>query len=49
LEARITLEVFVERVASAAPRAGWAYHKVPIFWANGPVDLDVRLTAEPPA
>ncbi|HEY2304127.1 MAG TPA: cytochrome P450 [Acidimicrobiales bacterium] len=47
LEARVTLEVFVERVATAATRPGWTYRKVPIFWANGPIDLDVRLTPEP--
>jgi uncharacterized membrane protein len=47
LEARITLEVFVERVATAAPAPGWTYRKVPIFWANGPIDLHARLIALP--
>jgi cytochrome P450 family 144 len=47
LEARITLQVFVERVATAAPAPGWTYRKVPIFWANGPIDLHARLIALP--
>ena len=45
LEGRVTTEVFVERVSSAAPVAGWRNRKVPVFWANGPVDLPVSLTA----
>lgn len=44
LEGRVTTEVFVERVGTVAPVAGWRPRKVPVFWANGPVDLPVVLT-----
>jgi cytochrome P450 len=44
LEAKVTTEVFVERVGTAAPVDGWRYRKVPVFWANGPVDVQVVLT-----
>jgi len=44
LEGRVTTEVFVERVGAVAPVAGWEYRKVPVFWANGPVDRPVTLT-----
>jgi cytochrome P450 family 109 len=44
LEGRVTLEVFLERVAAVEPDAGWVHHKVPVFWANGPIDLPLRVT-----
>jgi cytochrome P450 len=43
LEARVVLEVFLARVARVEPEPGWQQRKVPIFWANGPIDLPVRV------
>ena len=43
LEGRVCTEVFVERVGRVAPVAGWRYRKVPVFWANGPIDVRVTL------
>lgn len=45
LEARVALDTFLDRVGSAAPAEGWSRRKTPVFWANGPVDLPVALTA----
>ena len=45
LEGRVITEVFVERVAKVALVEGWRYRKVPVFWANGPID--VQVTMEP--
>jgi cytochrome P450 len=44
LEGRVALDTFLDRVGSVAPEPGWARRKTPVFWANGPVDLPVRLT-----
>ena len=44
LEGRVTTEVFLERVGAVAPVAGWTYRKVPVFWANGPIDVRVTVT-----
>lgn len=44
LEARVALDTFLDRVASAAVAPGWRRRKAPVFWANGPVDLPVDLT-----
>ncbi len=44
LEARVALEVFLERVQHATLDAGYEHEKVPVFWANGPEHLHVRLT-----
>lgn len=44
LEGRVTLEVFLERVGSVEPEPGWSHRKVPVFWANGPIDLPLRVT-----
>jgi cytochrome P450 len=46
LEGRVTIEEFLARVARVEPEPGWEPRKVPIFWANGPVDVRVRLVAE---
>jgi len=43
LEAKVALEVFFDRVQDAALEAGHTYVKVPVFWANGPEHLRVRL------
>lgn len=45
LEGKVTTEVFVERVGRLAPAEGWRYRKVPVFWANGPIDVRVTLSA----
>jgi cytochrome P450 len=45
LEGRVTTEVFVDRVGRVAPIDGWHYRKVPVFWANGPIDVRVTLSA----
>ncbi len=49
LEARVVLEVAVERLASIELDADFAWEKVPVFWANGPARLPARLTARPTA
>jgi hypothetical protein len=43
MEARIALEVFVDRVGSVTVVPGWERQKVSVFWANGPATLPVRL------
>lgn len=45
LEGKVVTEVFVERVGRLAPVADWRYRKVPVFWANGPIDVRVTLGA----
>jgi hypothetical protein len=45
MEARIALEVFADRVESVSVVPGWQWQKVPVFWANGPSTLPVRLVA----
>jgi cytochrome P450 len=44
LEAKVALEVFFDRVQQATLEAGHTDLKVPVFWANGPEHLRVRLT-----
>jgi cytochrome P450 len=44
LEARVALDVFLDRVASASFAPGYAWRKTPVFWANGPAELPVVLT-----
>ena len=43
LEARVALETVLDRVDSIEVVDGWVWRKTPVFWANGPVDLPVRL------
>lgn len=43
LEAKVALEVFLDRVKSASLDAAQRDEKVPVFWANGPEHLLVRL------
>ena len=45
LEARVALEVFLDRVVSARPVDPLRYDPVPVFWAHGPRALEVELTA----
>ena len=43
LEARVVLEVAVERLARIELAPGFVWEKVPVFWANGPARLPARL------
>jgi 2-hydroxy-5-methyl-1-naphthoate 7-hydroxylase len=47
MEARVALEVFLDRVASITPEPGWQRTRVPVFWANGPDSLPVQVVAAP--
>lgn len=44
LEARVALEVFLDRVASVHPLEPGAYEEVPVMWAHGPRALRVALS-----
>jgi len=43
LEARVALETVLDRIDSFEVEPGWTWRKTPVFWANGPVDLPVRV------
>lgn len=43
LEARVAIEVFLDRVGSATAIDPGTYDGVPVFWAHGPRTLRVRL------
>jgi cytochrome P450 len=43
LEARVAVEVFLDRVGSATAAEPGTYDGVPVFWAHGPRTLRVRL------
>jgi hypothetical protein len=43
LEARVAVEVFLDRVGSATATEPGTYDGVPVFWAHGPRVLRVRL------
>lgn len=45
LEARVALDTFLDRVGAVEVVEGWERTKCPVFWANGPIDLPVRVTA----
>jgi cytochrome P450 len=45
LEGRIALEVFLDRVSRARVEEPYRRQPVPVFWANGPRQLHVKLTA----
>ena len=45
LEARVALETVLDRVATIEIDRDWVWRKTPVFWANGPVDLRVHITA----
>jgi cytochrome P450 len=45
LEGQVLLETFLDRVAEVTPVAGWIPRKTPVFFANGPIDLPVRVVA----
>ena len=47
LEARVAVEVFLERVAAVRPVDPGRYEPVPVFWAHGPRALEVELSAAP--
>lgn len=44
LEAKVVLETVLDRVESLVVEDGWSRRKVPVFWANGPVDLPVHIS-----
>ena len=44
LEARIATEALVERVSKVDLAADWKYVQVPVFWANGPLDVVGSMT-----
>jgi cytochrome P450 len=45
LEGQVLLETFLDRVAAVTPEPGWVQRKTPVFFANGPIDLPVRIVA----
>jgi cytochrome P450 len=45
LEGQVLLETFLDRVVEVTPAPGWVPRKTPVFFANGPIDLPVRLVA----
>lgn len=45
LEAKVVLDTLADMVSSIEIRPDWERRKVPVFWANGPIDLLVRLSA----
>jgi cytochrome P450 len=45
LEGRIALDVFLDRVSRASVDEPYLREPVPVFWANGPRQLPVKLTA----
>jgi len=48
LEARVAVEVLLDRVGSMALAPDYVFEKVPVFWAYGPSSLPVTLTAANP-
>jgi cytochrome P450 len=44
LEARVALETLLDRIESIEVEPDWTWRKTPVFWANGPVDLLVKVT-----
>ena len=44
LEARIAVDVLLDRVVALDPSEPGVYEPVPVFWAHGPSRLQVRLT-----
>ncbi|MEO8691883.1 MAG: cytochrome P450 [Acidimicrobiales bacterium] len=45
LEGQVLLDTFLDRVAEVSPDPGWTQRKTPVFFANGPIDLPVRVVA----
>ena len=43
LEGQVLLETFLDRVGAVTPAPGWVPRKTPVFFANGPIDLPVRV------
>jgi cytochrome P450 len=48
LEGRVALDVFLDRVGQASVDDGYRREPVPVFWANGPRRLPVKLTGSDP-
>lgn len=45
LEAQVLLDTFLDHVTEVTPAPGWVQRKTPVFFANGPIDLPVRVVA----
>ena len=45
LEARVATDVLVERVRRIELEPNWRYRAVPVFWANGPLDVVGTMVA----
>jgi cytochrome P450 len=45
LEAHVLLDAVLDRIEQLTPEPGWVPRKTPVFFANGPIDLPVRVTA----
>ena len=45
LEARVATDVLVERVHRIELDPNWRYRAVPVFWANGPLDVVGKMIA----
>lgn len=49
LEARVAVEVLLDKVATMTLDPDYAFEKVPVFWAYGPSSLPIALTPAAPA
>jgi cytochrome P450 len=45
LEAQVLLDTLLDRVETISTEPGWVARKTPVFFANGPIDLPVRVVA----
>jgi cytochrome P450 len=43
LEARVTMDVFLDLVSEVSFAPGFSYEKIPVWWVNGPVSLRLRM------
>jgi cytochrome P450 len=45
LEGQVLLAAVLDQIAELTPAPGWTPRKTPVFFANGPIDLPVRIVA----
>jgi cytochrome P450 len=45
LEGQALLTAVLDQIAAITPEPGWTPRKTPVFFANGPIDLPVRVVA----
>jgi cytochrome P450 len=45
LEAHVLLDAVLDHVQELTAEPGWVPRKTPVFFANGPIDLPVRVVA----